>query len=71
MTTARFNRLASPTAQAMGKAHDLVLEGQRLGRFTCTAPRCSGTIEFTGDLRQPHRTAGKCNSPGCIRWAAQ
>lgn len=71
MTTARFSRLASPTAQAMAKAYELARDGTAHGRFPCTAPRCGGVIEFTAKLQEPHKSAGSCKSPNCVRWAQQ
>jgi hypothetical protein len=71
VTTPRFNRLAGPTAQAMTHAFNLAKAGTVHGRFACTAPGCRGEIEFSASRAQPHRHAGSCKSPGCIRWAQQ
>lgn len=70
MTTARFNRLASATARAMAAAHDQTSAGQAHGSFACPSG-CGGTVRYSGNPQQPHRTAGSCSTRGCIRWAQQ
>lgn len=70
MTTARFNKLAGPTSRAMAEAYQRVKDGQAGGTFACPTG-CGGTVRYSGNVKMPHRTAGSCNTTGCIRWAVQ
>lgn len=70
MVTARFRKLAGPTAEAMAKAYELANGGENVGAFPCPS-KCGGTVRFTATPGQPHRHAGSCTSTGCVRWAAQ
>lgn len=67
MTTQRFNSLAGAIAQAMNTAHKLTEGGTGAGTFTC--PKCGGTVRYSGNLKEPHRTAGSCPTRECVRWA--
>jgi hypothetical protein len=68
MTTERFNSLAGATALAMNTAHKMTGSGTPAGSFVC--PKCGSTVRYSGNLSAPHRTAGNCLRPGCVRWAA-
>jgi hypothetical protein len=69
VTTERFNTLAGAVAQAMNTAHKMTEGGTPAGTFAC--PKCGSSVRYSGNLQAPHRTAGNCIRPGCVRWAAQ
>lgn len=70
MTTAHFNRTAGAVAKAMAEAYRLAHEqGVTDGLFKC--PACGGVVHFTAKPNEPHKSAGGCSTPRCVRWAQQ
>jgi hypothetical protein len=69
MTTARFNSMAGPTAQAMAAVHALHPKPpEQLVRASIRCTRCRGLLTYSVSPIGG-RTTGRCSSAGCLNWS--
>ncbi len=75
MTTARFNRMASYTAQALNKIKRQHCQPPAYkppqdvrGQMGCT--RCPGTLKYTVRASDG-LCSGRCTTTGCLNWSDQ
>ena len=72
MTTARFNSLAGPIAQAVSQVRSQhcqppTYSPQATVRSTMRCTKCGATLPYT--VSATGKPSGRCSSAGCVRWA--